>query len=121
MPKKHDEAAHPRNPKGSGRSGGQFAKKGGTTAERKAAIKGNAKGTDEQGRTKAQRGERRRAQARDLARGKKAGAKKTAASSRASKAGIASKKRKSQSVKGGPGTVRSSKRKKKGGRTATPK
>jgi len=79
-----DESAHPRNSKGSA-GGGRFKTKGGTTAERRKAIKSKTKGTDKQGRTKAQRGERRRAQTRDIARAKKTG-KKTGASKRATKA-----------------------------------
>jgi len=81
-----DEGKHPRNSKGSA-GGGRFKKgtKGGTTSERRKALKGESAGVDDQGRTKAQRGERRRAQTRDVARAKKTG-KQTAASKRATKA-----------------------------------
>jgi len=40
-----DESAHPRNSKGS-TGGGRFKTKGGTTAERRKAIKSKTKGTD---------------------------------------------------------------------------
>ena len=87
-----DESAHPRNSKGSA-GGGRFKTKGGTTAERRKAIKSKTKGTDKQGRTKAQRGERRRAQVRDIQRNPKSATGKRAA--KAIKAGAARfKKRK---------------------------
>ena len=81
-----DESAHPRNSKGSA-GGGRFKKgtKGGTSKQRATAKKSGTAGVDKQGRTKAQRGERRRAQTRDVARAKKTG-KQTAASKRATKA-----------------------------------